>query len=233
MIRTVIFDIDNTIHSYTNANVAAKNALKDYFQKNFGISAEELDLLWKQGMKIQEETLGMDNVAIHDIGVRMQIILEEKGINPIPHSGKLHYLYWDTFMEQVRPEPGVVEGIRSLKDQNIRIGIATDMCVGIQYRKLEKLQLLDVFDFIVTSQGIGYEKPNPRFFEAVLSKTLCKREECLMIGDNWKKDIMGALHAGMHAAWYCPDINETEMTEEQKLHAFHSYYDLNIHQASF
>ena len=38
-------------------------------------------------------------------------------------------------------------------------------------------------------------------------------EECLFVGDSRKKDVLGALNAGMHAAWYCPEGEKAGKTE--------------------
>ena len=43
-----------------------------------------------------------------------------------------------------------------------------------------------------------------------------KPEECIMIGDNFERDIQGALNAGLQVIWYNPN-NKTEITNDLKV----------------
>lgn len=79
------------------------------------------------------------------------------------------------------------------------------MTAYIQYKKLEKLNILDQISYIVTSEEAGAEKPSVQFFELCLEKAGCKAEECVFIGDNLQKDVMGAGKNGMHGVWYNPE----------------------------
>ena len=49
------------------------------------------------------------------------------------------------------------------------------------------------------------EKPDFGVFRLCAYKAGCAMEECLFIGDNLRKDVQGALEAGMSALWYQPD----------------------------
>lgn len=61
---------------------------------------------------------------------------------------------------------------------------------------LEKMGLDEVIDGCFVTSMIGYEKPREELFQAVLEKTN-HPEVCFMIGDNPKKDILGARKVGM------------------------------------
>jgi putative hydrolase of the HAD superfamily len=71
--------------------------------------------------------------------------------------------------------------------------------------KLEKLGLIDHFDFMVSSEEVNIEKPHTKLFACCIEKSNVLAEECLFIGDSLRKDYQGALDAGMQALWYCPD----------------------------
>jgi putative hydrolase of the HAD superfamily len=119
-------------------------------------------------------------------------------------------LYWGTLIEAARPSEGAVELMGDLKRQGIRIGIGTDMTARIQLRKLTELGMLPYVDFLVSSEEVGAEKPDLRFFARCVEKAGCESWECLFIGDNLKKDVLGAQNAGLKAVWYCPEGNPTE-----------------------
>jgi putative hydrolase of the HAD superfamily len=45
-------------------------------------------------------------------------------------------------------------------------------------------------DYLVSSEEAGAEKPDPKVFELSLEKLGLKKDEVVMIGDNYEKDIM-------------------------------------------
>jgi FMN phosphatase YigB (HAD superfamily) len=52
------------------------------------------------------------------------------------------------------------------------------------------------------SEAIGYSKPDPKIFEAALSKMgHSEKKSVLMIGDSIKADIQGAQSAGIDTCW--------------------------------
>jgi HAD superfamily hydrolase (TIGR01549 family) len=53
------------------------------------------------------------------------------------------------------------------------------------------------FSSIFSSLDIGFEKPDPRFFRFVTEQLMTDPSDCIMIGDNYEKDIAGAKTAGM------------------------------------
>ena len=53
------------------------------------------------------------------------------------------------------------------------------------------------FDLVTCYEDESFCKPNPRYFEAVLNKMGLKPEECLMIGNDEKEDMMCATLAGI------------------------------------
>ena len=60
------------------------------------------------------------------------------------------------------------------------------------------------FTFIFSSWDIGFVKPDPRFFGFVTDALKTHPSDCIMIGDNYKKDITGAKTAGMKTILFNP-----------------------------
>ncbi len=48
---------------------------------------------------------------------------------------------------------------------------------------------------------MGVEKPVPDFFEKVLQTVGAEPYECVMVGDDYRIDIVGAKNAGMLTIW--------------------------------
>lgn len=57
------------------------------------------------------------------------------------------------------------------------------------------------FDFAVTADDIGLQKPHPDMFEAALEKACVEPHEAIHIGDHQEQDIIGAHRAGYHTIW--------------------------------
>ena len=48
---------------------------------------------------------------------------------------EMYHVYWDTILEVMEPEPGLVPLLSRLKARGIRLGVGSDMTAYIQYKK--------------------------------------------------------------------------------------------------
>jgi len=62
----------------------------------------------------------------------------------------------------------------------------------------DALALTPHFIRVITSAAVGYEKPNPRIFQAALAG-LEDTKDVVMIGDTYSADVVGSLNAGLKA----------------------------------
>lgn len=201
-IKTVIFDIDNTLYSYDENHIYGMKAMEDYCKSTFGITRDEMDQYYKRAGQLVIKRIGSETAAIHSRLLRTQCMLELMGQPLFPHARNMYHAYWDTLIRQSQPTKGSVEFIKELKKRNIRIGIGTDMTAYIQYKKLEALGVAPYVDFIVTSEEAGVEKPHPHFFALCVDKAQVSAGECAFIGDSLKKDVVGASDNGLRGIWY-------------------------------
>lgn len=209
MIKAVIFDIDNTMYSFDRAHKTAMTALGAYVRENFGMEPEETEGLVKKCMDIVTERTGDNCAALHNRLLRFQCFLEQIGSTDYRKAMEMYHVYWDTILEVMEPEPGLLSLLSRLKERGIRLGIGSDMTAYIQYKKLEKLGALQYLDFLVTSEEAGAEKPARRFFELCVKKAGCEPGECVFIGDSLKKDVIGPTRYGMKGTWYRPSQGDT------------------------
>jgi putative hydrolase of the HAD superfamily len=203
MLKAVIFDIDDTLYSYKQANKRAMERMKLFIMMELGIPMEEFEQDYHRLMQEQLQICG-SNAGCHSRAIRFQRMMEERGL-PLRYGAQLNDLYWEIMMDEMTPAEGAAQLLDGLRERGIRLGVGSDMTADWQIKKLDKLKLLDKLDFIVTSEEAGVEKPELKLFQLCAKKAGCAMEECLFVGDNLKKDVLGALNAGMDAVWVQPE----------------------------
>jgi HAD superfamily hydrolase (TIGR01549 family) len=77
------------------------------------------------------------------------------------------------------------------------------------------------FDVMVCSYDIKISKPDPRIFQHTLNLLEVEASEAVMVGDNIKADIEGAINAGLEAIWV-----DDEVTGEWKGHTVKNISEL-------
>ena len=75
--------------------------------------------------------------------------------------------------------------------------------------KLKNSGIGHFFTEVVTSEQSGIMKPHAAIFEYALTKTGTSADKSIMVGDTLEVDILGALNAGMDAAYYNPTVPHT------------------------
>ncbi len=101
--------------------------------------------------------------------------------------------------------PGVKEALVDLKKENYRMHIITNGFSEVQHIKLKNSGIFEFFDLVLTSEEVGVTKPHREIFQEAMSRTNCKAEHAIMIGDDFKADIIGALNANWTAIHFDPE----------------------------
>ena len=213
MIKAVIFDIDNTLYSFTEGNRRGLDAVAGYMNAHFGWSAKRFE---EEHRTVQYEIYERLNYngSCRSRLLRYQEMLERASLPLQGHALAMYELYWNTLLDSIHPFEGAADTMRALKEHGCRIGIGTDMTAFMQLKKLDRLGLLPFVDFMVSSEEVGVEKPSPAIFDMICKKAEASPQECLFIGDHLQKDYLGAAACGFHALWFCPE--ERELTVEEK-----------------
>lgn len=201
MFKAGIFDLDDTLYNYKNVNEIALDELRKYTCSTLNISGKLFDEAFKYGRNSTKEGLE-EYAAGHNRMIYCQKTLEFLGINPILYSLEMYEVYWNTILENMKLNEGVLELFEYLKENKIKIAICTDLTTNIQHRKLRKLEIDKYIDCIVTSEEAGAEKPNIKMFNLCLKKLQISNNEAFYVGDSFKKDIVGANNAGILPIWY-------------------------------
>lgn len=110
--------------------------------------------------------------------------------------------------------PNTHNTLNALKQDENQMHIITNGFKEVQFIKLEKSGLLDYFDVIICSEDVGINKPAPAIFEHALEKAGTVPERSIMIGDDYKVDILGAASIGMEGILFDPYKDYREGTHE-------------------
>lgn len=99
----------------------------------------------------------------------------------------------------VKPIPGAVELIDTLRLAGCKLAIATTDRSSRAALAIEHLGLKDKFDIIIGAEAVKKNKPDPEMILAILERLDVPREHSVMVGDALT-DIQMGINAGVKAA---------------------------------
>ncbi len=127
-----------------------------------------------------------------------QVMMEEAGLGHALHLAEaIRGRYWEQPRE-LRPFPEVESTLAALKAAGYRLGLITNV-TDDPTPDLEKIGLRRWFDSVTASCLVGFEKPDPRIFEAAMREIGITPGEGVHVGDQFLADVEGARAAGLQA----------------------------------
>lgn len=106
---------------------------------------------------------------------------------------------YQTFVDIIELKDHILPLLDDLRKYS-RLALLSNFPCGRSIRDgLDKLGMTSYFDAIVVSDEIGWVKPDPRPYQALLNALGESPADCTYIGDNWLADIQGAKQMGMRA----------------------------------
>jgi beta-phosphoglucomutase len=168
MIKVVIFDMDGVLVDTPKYVTIAFNQLlekygahmdPEYRKKTIGRSLRDQIEMWRKDFNIKEE------------------------IDPIKFSKEAFAIELGLMKEKIKPDEYLLDLIRKLKDNNIKIAVATS---STKDRAIELLKLVDFFDKIdslITAEDVNLHKPHPEIFIKTAEELGIEPENCIVIED--------------------------------------------------
>ena len=226
----ILFDTDNTLYHYDPAHKTAMRAVREKAAKMFGIAPATFDTAFTQARRQVKARL-KHTAASHSRLLYLQTMLENIGLgSQVMLALDLEQTYWRTFLSSAVLFDEVKELLDDLRLLGIPTAIVTDLTAQIQFRKVVYFGLDTCFDFIVTSEEAGFDKPHEAPFQIALEKMRPGGDCVWMIGDNPVNDIRGArdkigavtlqkIHEGVEIGEEpcAPDLAFGEFAELRKL----------------
>ncbi|MFH1500817.1 MAG: HAD family phosphatase [archaeon] len=168
MAKAVIFDMDGVLIDSTKYIWKSFNQLlskynvqipDDKVKKYLGRSLRDKIELWKKDYNIKEK------------------------IDPQEFSKSAFVLELKLMKKEVKPNQHLQNLIKKLKQNKIKVAVATSNYIPRASHILELIQVKDKMDTITTLEEIQHHKPHPEIFLKTAEKLEVKPEECIVIED--------------------------------------------------
>ncbi|MDC0192866.1 HAD family hydrolase, partial [Pelagibacteraceae bacterium] len=190
--EAIILDIDNTIYEYMPCHIYAMSIVSKELEIKHKVSKKNFTLAYNKSRKIIKSRL-LNTASSHSRILYFQNTIEilfKK--TDIILSLYLEEIYWKAFINKAKLFDGVIKFLKFLKLKKIKIAVLTDLTTQIQFKKLIHFKINNYFDYVVTSEESGIDKPNKTPFNLIIKKLNINPRKIWMIGDNPHKDMTGA-----------------------------------------
>ena len=101
--------------------------------------------------------------------------------------------------------PGMAGALRGLADRGYRLALVADSRPHTPPNVLRQHGLLELFEFLAISEGVGVSKPDARIFGAALDALEIAPDDyrrVVMVGNNLERDIVGANRLGLISVFF-------------------------------
>ncbi len=99
--------------------------------------------------------------------------------------------------------PGRREALERIRSLGYRMAVVSNSD-GTMRRTVSEIGFAHLFDGLIDSTVVGFEKPDPRIFEVALETIGARAERTVHVGDLYAADVVGARAAGVHAVLLDP-----------------------------
>lgn len=209
-VKHIFFDLDNTLWDFEKNS---REALLHLFLEHEILEHCQVDFL---DFITIYESINHDLWHLYSLN---QTTKEELRFQRF-HKAFLHFKYdnldlahvWaDDYLKLSPYKTHLVEDaaevLEYLQDK-YQLHIITNGFKEVQHIKLDACKLKPYFKQVIISEEHGFNKPDLRIFSLAQQFTGAENHECVMIGDNYEADIIGALNAQWKAIYLSATTKE-------------------------
>ena len=195
--RALTLDLDDTLWPIAPTIERAETVLHDWLGENAPATAQRYDRVTLRALR---EEVSVDNPhLLHDLSaLRLECLRRA-----LRHGGDDEALAspaFDVFFaarQQVVFYDEVLAVLERLAQRFPLLALTNGNA------DLERIGLSRYFRGSVTARSAGVAKPDPRIFLLACEQLGCAPHEVLHVGDDYALDVVGAVQAGLQAAWVC------------------------------
>lgn len=204
MIKRVIFDVDNTLIEWKDEyDYEVNKALEEM---NIEYNDVEVKKLYDAILSFEEENyvFNIDEMWSFVKAYTRKQYPKELITNIIER--------WGNCTES-KASDEIIDVLQYLKNKYEMVTL-TDWYLKPQVNRLKKLGIDKYFSEMYAAENFR-RKPFPDGFLKAKGNHL--PDECVLIGDNFERDIKGAINVGINAIWYCKRNGDTSENESSNL----------------
>ena len=200
MIRTILFDLDDTLLDFQRAEAEAlAKALKmmgleptDEVIARYSVINQ---LMWQ---KLENKELTRPQVLVR----RFEKLFEE--FHMTADAEKTQHLYHSLLAEGGYYLPGAEELLKTLCAKYDLYAVSNGTA-AVQDPRIAKTGIDRYFKGIFISERVGVDKPDVRFFDHCFARIAhFDKATAVIIGDSLTSDIRGGNNAGIRTVWFNP-----------------------------
>ncbi len=223
--KAIFFDFGGTLMCAESDNVAHLHIMKEVIQKyNLPASPEDMVIKYNSYLFTKEMTLlDTDPEEKSFTPLRestkkaFKRVLEEYNIQPSKEDFQwFSKLFFENHKKYIKLFPETLLILRELKNTDLHMGIISDIDDDFQEFQFKVFGISEMFDSITTSEEVQIYKPKEKIFKVALNKAGCQGKESIIVGDSYKKDIVGGKNMRMTTIWinkFKPDNIDTEKAD--------------------
>ena len=125
--------------------------------------------------------------------------------------------------EQIHVDDGMLNRIKALQASGLYCGLATNQQAYRARYMSETLGYREIFDREFYSCALGYVKPDPGYFQAILEEMGIPADDVLFIDDH-EPNVRAARQVGLNASLFQP---ESEADRQAVMQDLLAQYELN------
>jgi len=225
MIKTIFFDLDDTIFDFHKAEaVAVSKTLAeqgvDNSKQTVARYSEINASMWK---RLEKGELSREEVLVK----RFEQLFLELGVEDC-----------DAFDTRKKYEKNLsvghyfVDGAYELLEKLSKkydLYLVSNGTYKVQEGRLNSSGIKKFFKGIFISEKLGFVKPQKEFFDEVFSKIQnFDKQSAIIVGDSLSSDIKGGNNAGIKTCWFNPKHlqNQTDAKVDYEIHSLNEIYKI-------
>lgn len=200
MIEFLFLDLDDTILDFQKAErLALAKTLESFglpptdtvLARYHQINREHWERLERKELTRQQVLVGRFAALFAEMGLSAQAEQVARAYEENLSQG--HYFL-----------PGAEEALQSLR-KKYKLYLASNGTARVQAGRLKSAGIIPYFQEIFVSEEMGYNKPDPAYFDACFARIPgFRKDRAMMVGDSLTSDILGGIQAGIATCWVNP-----------------------------
>lgn len=200
MIKTVLFDLDDTLLDFHQAEAIAlrQTLIALELEPEETAIARYSEINAAQWRLLEEGKLTREQVLTR----RFSILFDELGVER--SSEQAREIYERLLGIGHYFIPGAPEVLAALVPK-YDLYLVSNGTASVQESRLKSAGIQPYFKDIFISQVIGFDKPKKEFFDRCFAKIPnFVHEEAIIVGDSLTSDMRGGRNAGIRTCWFNP-----------------------------